>query len=117
MEELRGIEDYDTIFFVPHFEKPNQEQVKIEVAKYVDKGEKLNGTEMGDMYDIILFRLNEECDITDLDRFEGILLDPRVYISRMIGDDWYGMVTKKTTTSKPFSDRVFDGWKNLCYNT
>jgi len=113
LEAFRDIKDYDTIFFVPHPDDENQ--VKIDIATYKDRGEKLDGSEMGDMFDIILFRMDEE-DVTDLDRFEGILVEPRTYISRMIKDDWYGMVTRKTTTSKSMADDVFANWSDMMYN-
>ena len=114
LEAFREITDFDAIFFVPHPEE--DDQVKIEASKYKDPGEKLDGSSMGDMFDIILFRMNEEEDIIDLDRFEGILIEPRVYLSRMIKEDWYGMIARKTTTSKPMADRVFANWENLSYN-
>ena len=93
----------------------DENQVKIDIATYKDRGEKLDGSEMGDMFDIILFRMDDE-DVTDLDRFEGILVEPRTYISRMIKDDWYGMVTRKTTTSKSMADDVFANWSDMMYN-
>ena len=71
---------------------------------------------MGDLYDIILFRLDEEYDITDLDRFEGILVDPREYVSRMVKSDWYGMVSRKTSTSGEMANGVFAKWSSMCYN-
>jgi hypothetical protein len=113
LDAFRDIKDYDTIFFVPHSDIENQ--VKIEVTKYKDQGENLDGSALGNMYDIILFRMDED-DITDLDRFEGILIEPRTYISRMIKDDWYGMVARKTTTSKKLADDVFANWQELSYN-
>lgn len=114
LQVFRDIKDYDTIFFMPHPEDENQ--VKVDVAQYKTVGEKLDGSEMGDMFDIIIFRLNEEEDITDLDRFEGILIEPRAYVSRMIKSDWYGMVTRKTTTSKQMADEVFANWSEMSYN-
>lgn len=111
---LKEIKNFDTIFFVPHDE--DDEQVKLEVARYKNFGQKVGGSELGDMFDIILFRLNENYNIIDLDRFDGILIEPRTYISRMIKDDWYGMVTRKTTTSDPMADEVFAKWKEMSYN-
>jgi hypothetical protein len=110
LEALREIVDYDTIFFVPHPE--DDSQVKLEVAKYKEMGEKLDVGLAGDSYDIILFRLNEEEEITDLDKFQGVLSEPREYISRMIKDDWYGMVSRKTTTSHRLVDDVFAKWNS-----
>lgn len=115
LDFFKQVKEYDSIFFVPH--PDDEDQVKIDIALYKEPGEKLDGTSLGDMYDIIIFRLNEEYDVTDLDRFEGILVDPRVYVSRMIKEDWYGGIFKKTTTSKKMSDEVFANWQNMSYNT
>jgi len=114
LDVLREIEEYDTIFFVPHPE--DDEQVRVEVGQYKDRGDKVGGSEVGDNFDIILFRLDEDEYVTDLDRFDAILVEPREYISRMIKNDWYGMVSRKTTTSKELADGIFAKWTNLCYN-
>lgn len=108
LDVLREIEDYDTIFFVPH--PDDDSQVKLEVAKYKNMGEKLDVGLAGDSFEIILFRLNEEDELVDLDKFQGVLSEPREYISRMIKDDWYGMVTRKTTTSDNLVNDVFAKW-------
>jgi hypothetical protein len=114
LDVLREIKEYDTIFFVPHPEDDNQ--TKLEIAEFKNKGEKIGGSEMGDNYDIILFRLNEDCDIKDLERFEAILIDPREYVSRLVKQDWYGMVSRKTTTSDEMANGVFAKWSSMCYN-
>ena len=111
--QFRDIKEFDTIFFVPHPEDDNQ--VKVEVAQYKEPSEKVPGSVMGDMFDIILFRM---CDDTviDLDRFDGILSDPKTYVSRMIKEDWYGLVTRKTVDSNTLTDKIFAEWSNMCYN-
>lgn len=114
LPQLRDIKDFDTIMFVPHEE--DDSLTNINVATYKRKGEKVGGTDLGDFYDIILFRMNEEDDITDLEKFEAILVDPRVYVSRMVKEDWYGLVAKKTTTSEDFVNTTFDKWLDLSYN-
>jgi hypothetical protein len=115
LDVFRAIKDYDTIFFTPNLDS-DEGDVKIEVAHLKERGEKIGGSEMGDMFDIVLFRLNEEDDITDLERFEGILIDARVYVSRMVKESWYGMVSRKTTTSNKLTDSVFANWLELCNN-
>ena len=114
LDVLRDIMEYDTIFFVPHPE--DDDQVKIEIAQYKKPGEKVGGSTMGDLYDIILFRLDEEYDMHDLDRFDAILVDPREYVSRMVKSDWYGMVSRKTSTSGEMANGVFAKWSSMCYN-
>ena len=111
---FQKIKDFDTIFFVPNPESDNDNEVQIEVANYKEVGEKVGGSEMGDLYDIIVFRLDEESNVTDLDKFEGILVEPREYVSRMIKSDWYGMVSRKTTTSDKLTTDIFAKWSALC---
>ena len=111
---FQKLKSFDTIFFVPNPESEDNNEVQIEVAQYKEAGEKIGGSEMGDLYDIIVFRLDEECNVTDLDKFEGILVEPREYVSRMIKDDWYGMVSRKTTTSDKLTTDVFAKWSALC---
>ena len=113
LEIFRQIKNYDTIFFVPNDESDDDNQVKLEIAHYKEQGEKVGGSEMGDLYDIIVFRMDEEYNLIDLDKFEGILIEPREYVSRMIKQDWYGMVSKKTTTSHKLVDDVFAKWSGL----
>lgn len=114
LQQLRDIKEYDAIFFIPH--EDDDTLTNINVASYKKEGEKIGGTEMGDFYDIILFRMSEEDNVTDLERFEAILVDPRVYISRMVKDDWYGLVAKKTTSSASMVDDTFASWSNMSYN-
>jgi hypothetical protein len=114
LEVFRQIKKYDTIFFVPNDESDDDNEVKVEIAQYKEQGEKIGGNELGDMYEIILFRMDEEYNIIDLDKFEGILIEPREYVSRMIKQDWYGMVSKKTTNSHKLVDDVFAKWSDLC---
>lgn len=113
LEVFRKITDYDTIFFVPNPDSEDDNEVKVEIANYKEHGEKIGGSSMGDLYEIILFRMDEEYNMTDLDKFEGILIEPREYVSRMIKEDWYGMVTKKTTTSHRLTSDVFAKWSAL----
>lgn len=115
LDIFREIHDYDAVLFVPDPEG-NENQLKVQVTKFKEFGEKIGGSPMGDLFDIIIFRLTDDFDITHLERFEGILVDSREYISRMIKEDWYGYVCKKTTTSNKVSDEIFANWKNLSYN-
>lgn len=114
LPELRELVNYDAIIFIPHEE--DDKLTKVNIANYKKNGEKVGATELGDFYDIILFRMNENDDIVDLEKFEAILVDPRVYVSRMVKSSWYGMVAKKTTTSDDFVKKTFDNWTDLSYN-
>jgi hypothetical protein len=113
LDLLKQIDSFDTAFFTPH---ENQNNVKLEFTDYKNKGEKIGGSAMGDLYDIVLFRLSEDIEVIDLDRFEAILSEPKTYIFHMIKENWYGMVAKKTTTSHIITDKVFDKWLDMSYN-
>jgi hypothetical protein len=111
IESIRNFTDYDMIFFTPHEEEEDSTEVR--AASYKKIGEKVGGSEMGDSYHIILFRMDEEDDIIELEQFEGILVDPRVYVSRMVDSNFYGLVAKKTTTSDSFVSGIFDSWSKM----
>ena len=49
--------DHDVLFFIPHDE---ENKIHLEAKSFVEKGEKLNGSEMGDCYQIILFKIEED---------------------------------------------------------
>ena len=111
LDSIRNFTDFDMIFFTPHEE--DEDSTEVRSATYKEVIEKVGGTEMGDNYHIILFRMDEEDAIVDLERFEGILIDPRVYVSRMVDSKFYGLVAKKTTTSERFVADIFDSWSNM----
>ena len=46
-----------------------------------------------------------------LDLFEGILLDPYYYVSKLIPGGWFGVVAKKTTTSHEFINKAYSALK------
>jgi len=107
MTELREVltNDSDSYFFLPMEESNN---IHVQSSNYKDSGTKLDGSELGDCYHIILFREDEEGGIIDLDKFEGILTAPVEYITRMIKENWFGIVCRKTTTSEVFVQKTFD---------
>jgi hypothetical protein len=111
LDSIRKFTDFDMIFFTPHEE--DEDSTEVRAATYKDNAEKVGGSEMGDNYHIVLFRMDEEDVIIDLEQFEGILIDPRVYVSRMVDNNFYGLVAKKTTTSEVFVADVFDSWAKL----
>ena len=93
-------DDYDALSFVP----TEDDKIVVQSSRYVNRGEPVESTEIGNKWHVILFRIDEEDGPKDIDHFEGIFSDPREYISGLIPSGWYGMVAKKTTTSKAFVD-------------
>lgn len=72
---------------------------------YKNPGEKLEGSEMGDLYDIIIF--SEEPPKMP-ERFKAILISPLDYVSRMMEDGFLGIVAKATTTSDTMMIEAFE---------
>jgi hypothetical protein len=99
---------FDVMFFIPHDEK--EDTVRILTKNYKDPGEPIGGNQMGSEYHIMLFREGEEDNI---DLFDGILCDPREYVSQLIPQDWYGIIARKTTTSKIFVEDTIAKFKEL----
>lgn len=112
MTELRKLlnNDSDTYVFLPTEDGNN---IHIQASEYKDKGTKLDGSTMGDCYHIIIFREDDEGAMIDLDKFEGILSAPVEYISRMIQENWFGIVCRKTTTSEEFVNRTFANFQEV----
>ena len=90
-------EEYDGINFYIN----DDGDVEVDIFKYNTPSEKLKGSEMGDLYDIIIF---PEEPPKMPERFSAILTSPTHYVSRMIEDGFLGVVARKTTTSDEFMD-------------
>jgi hypothetical protein len=95
--EESGIKDsnFDCLTFMPS----EDDNVKIEAGQIEHKGEKVGGSALGDSYQILLFKENEEGDPTEIDQFNAILGCPLEYASFLIPAGWYGLIMKHTTTS------------------
>ena len=87
----------DAITFVPS--PDNNDETVIHGLTYTEKGETIGASSMGDLFDIILFRENEET-FYDNEQFEAILVCPYTYGEKMMNDGHFGMIARKTTTSK-----------------
>jgi hypothetical protein len=112
LNSIPGINEYDAILFTPN--EDNIDQVEVRAVEYKNKGDDVGESTMGKFYDIIIFRLNDEEDrVEDLDKFSAILTDPSTYVSRMMSENWFGLVAKKTTTSDPFVDDIFAKWSAI----
>jgi len=115
LEFLRSIskEPYDTITFISGDKK---DSLEVMTNCYRDSGTKLGGSELGDTFDIILFREDVDGKLIEPDKFEAILMEPLEYISTLIKGDWYGIVARKTTTSQKFVNEIFDKLIEVLYN-
>lgn len=107
-EEMKKCK-FDVMFFLPG---EKQETIHLEQQVYKKPGKKLDGSVLGDAYHIVLFKIRES-EMVDLDNFDAILIDPFTYISQLIPQNWYGLVAKKTTTSKKFLKFTLDNLATL----
>ena len=113
LEAIKHLKDdnCDTFLFLP---TDKEDQIHFQGSKYKNPGTKLDGTEMGDCYHIILFKEDEDGSVIHLDKFEAILMAPLEYISRLIPDNWFGVICRKTTTSENYVKETFDNIKESC---
>jgi heterodisulfide reductase subunit B len=73
--------------------------------EYKKAGQKIGGTELGDLYHIIIFQ-EEPLKMPEI--FEAILVSPIDYVSRMMEDGFLGIVSKVTTTSHEVAKTMFE---------
>lgn len=102
------------ITFLPS-DKPEEQSV-IQGLHYKDHGETIKTqSDMGDLYDIILFRGDEKEGYTDLEKFEAILVCPYTYSNRMYHGNYFGVVAKKTSTSSEVVEMILERIGDLVY--
>ena len=100
---MNHFDNFDAIFFLPK----SDNDVCIISNTYKNKGTPIEGNEVGDKWHVILFQEDDEENddnliVKNFDTFEAIFSDPREYISNLIKCGWYGIVSRKTTTSDKF---------------
>jgi len=89
-------ENCDAITFLP--DPKNNEDTLIQGLQYVEKGNTIGSSTLGDSFDIILFREDEET-LYDNEQFQAILVCPYTYSEKMMNDGHFGMIARRTTTS------------------
>jgi len=102
------------ITFLPS-ENP-EEQAIIQGLHYKEHGETIKTqSDVGDLYDIIIFRGGIEDGYTDLEQFEAVLSCPFTYSNRMYQGDYFGVVAKKTTKSSEVVESLLEKIGDLVY--
>lgn len=99
---MQDLGEFDAIFFIP----TESNNIKVQSNVYKNRGTPIEGNSMGDKWHVILFQEEDEDSdeliVKNFDTFEAIFSDPREYISNLIKCGWYGIVSRKTTTSEKF---------------
>lgn len=104
LEGMQHLGEFDAIFFLPK----DDDNIHIQSNVYKNKGTPVENTVVGDKWHIILFQEDDsdknenDLIVKNFDTFEAIFSDPREYISDLIKCGWYGVVSRKTTTSEKF---------------
>lgn len=96
-------ENADQDSFIFYINENDDEKEKIvSSSQYKDRGEKIPGSDLGDLYEIIVIEWRKK----EIDRFQAILISPAVYINRMLNDGFWGAVGRATTSSKKIFDEL-----------
>ncbi len=99
--------DVDGIAFFPK----NDDELDLRGFEYNQKAKYITFA-LGNMYHIMVYKVNEKGYLIDKDNFEAILTDPRVYVSNLIISGFYGVIVKKTKKSRKFIDELFEKFTN-----
>jgi hypothetical protein len=112
-DEMKKVKCH-AITFLPS-EEP-EEQAIIQGLHYKEEGEIIKTqSDVGDLYDIIIFRGDVKDGYTDLEKFEAVLSCPYTYSNRMYHGDYFGFVAKKTTTSNEVVESLLEKIGDLVY--
>ena len=69
-----------------------------------DKGKKIGGNEMGDMYHVIFMKAGDDSLPMLDDHFEAIFAHPETYVKNLLGAEIFGCFIKKTENSWKWVD-------------
>jgi hypothetical protein len=104
--------DFDGFYFSPK----GEDEVEFNFFKFneeSDRGEKVNNSDLGDMYHIILWEPDEIGLPVIKDDFEAILVDPKFYAKNITegSSPSYGIIVRKTTESFKFIESYHEKFK------
>jgi hypothetical protein len=111
LEPLEG-RKFDCITF---FAGEEEDTVKVSGQYYEEPGVYAEGSKIGDMYHILMFKDHKEDPekFDCLDLWEAILVEPLEYISERIPEGWYGIIARKSSTSNKFIQESLDLIKEM----
>lgn len=96
--------DFDGFYLTPGEDEGSLSLSYFDFKDDFDKGKKVGGTDVGDMYHVIFFKRSED-NLPELDdHFEAIFGDPETYIRGLIGANIYGCFVRKTENSFKWVD-------------
>lgn len=101
---MNDIKSYDGFYFNPTKEDDGVEFSYFKFNEDKDRGEKIEGSEIGDKYHIIILKPSESGVPYIDDNFEAILVEPTTYIEHLTNCnvEFFGVIVRKTTKSFKF---------------
>ena len=96
--------------FITFLSGDKKDSIVIMASDYNKPGKSVSASTLGEMYHIVLFRdhKTDKEKYDNVDSFEAILVEPCEYISRLIPCGFYGIIGRKTTTSKKLFKKLLD---------
>lgn len=97
---------YDVLTFLP---KVTKELEGFDINAYCidDIGEAIIESQMGyPTYHICTFCMDKDYKIINMEKFEGVLLEPLEYMSRLISQKTFGIIVKKCKNSITFFENA-----------
>lgn len=91
--------DFDGFYILPHKQDDGLRLSFFDFNDDFEKGKKVDGTSLGDMYHVVFLKQGEDGNPEFDDHFEAIFADPEVYVKGLLGANVYGCMVRKTENS------------------
>lgn len=87
---------------------PANEDMDLQISGFeYKKRYKEKKAALGNFYHILVYKVSEMGRATHCDNFVAILTDPKVYVSNLIQNNFFGVVVKQTHGSKTFVNELY----------
>jgi hypothetical protein len=106
--------EYDGFYFQPTKDEEGVEFNYFKFNEDKDRGDKVEISEMGDKYHIILWKSSENGLPFIDDNYEAILIEPVVYAQHLVSGaiPMYGVIVRKTTESFKFVESYLEKFED-----
>jgi hypothetical protein len=105
---------WDGFYFIPG---ENDNEINLSFWTLIDEysnGSPIDGTKIGDMYHVALFKKGQNGSPEFDGSFDAIFADPQVWVEGLIGAEIYGCICRKTDKSvKWFEDYLTNTLRRL----